>query len=91
MEEQINKYIKGCIKNNQRSEELLYKYCFANLMKVCMRYHRNTFDASISFNKAMHNVFSKLKMYRGDGAFLGWVQKIIINVYGNCCYDECKT
>lgn len=79
MEGNIDKYIQGCLANNAKSQEELYKYCFDNFMKVCYRYHSNSSDASASFNKAMHTVFDKLKMYKAEGAFLGWVKKIIIN------------
>jgi RNA polymerase sigma-70 factor, ECF subfamily len=79
MQEQVELYIKGCLQKDPRSEEMLYRYCFTNLMKVCMRYHANQDDATASFNKAMHKVFDKLKSYRKEGAFLGWVRTIIVN------------
>jgi RNA polymerase sigma-70 factor, ECF subfamily len=86
MEENIDIHIKGCLANNPRSQELLYKYCFMNLMKVSFRYHTNEADAAASFNKAMHTVFDKLKMYRGDGPFLGWVRTIVVNT----CLNELR-
>lgn len=79
MQEQVEQYIKGCLQNDPRSQEMLYRHCFANLMKVCMRYHANQDDATASFNKAMHKVFDKLKSYRNEGVFLGWVRTIIVN------------
>lgn len=79
MQEEVEHYIKGSLQNDPRSEEMLYRYCFTNLIKVCMRYHSNQDDATASFNKAMHKVFDKLKLYRNEGAFLGWVRTIIVN------------
>ena len=79
MQEQVELYIEGCLQNDPRSEEMLYRYCYTNLMKVCMRYHANLDDATASFNKAMHKVFDKLKSYRKEGTFLGWVRTIIVN------------
>jgi RNA polymerase sigma-70 factor, ECF subfamily len=79
MQEQVDLYIKGCLQKDPRSEEMLYRYCFTNLIKVCMRYHANQDDATASFNKAMHKVFDKLKSYRKEGVFLGWVRTIIVN------------
>ncbi len=86
MEENIDIHIKGCLANDPKSQELLYKYCFMNLMKVSFRYHTNEADAAASFNKAMHTVFDKLKMYRGDGPFLGWVRTIVVNT----CLNELR-
>lgn len=88
MEENITIHIKGCLENDLRSQELVYRYCFVNLMKVSFRYHRNEAEAAASFNKAMHIVFDKLKMYRGDGSFLGWVNAIVVNT---CLNDLRKT
>ncbi len=79
MQEQVEQYIKGSLQNDPRSEEMLYRYCFTNLIKICMRYHNNQDDATASFNKAMHKVFDKLKSYRNEGFFLGWVRSIIVN------------
>lgn len=79
MKEQVGTYIKGCMQNDPRSQESLYRYCFTNLMKVSLRYHTNQDDAAASFNKAMHIVFDKLKSYRNEGSFLGWVRTIIVN------------
>jgi RNA polymerase sigma-70 factor, ECF subfamily len=86
MDENINIHIKGCLANDHKSQECLYKYCFINLMKVSFRYHTNEADAAASFNKAMHTVFDKLKMYRGDGPFLGWVRTIVVNT----CLNELR-
>lgn len=86
MEENIDIHIKGCLANEPRSQEFLYRYCFMNLMKVSFRYHTNEADATASFNKAMHTVFHKLKTYRGDGPFLGWVRTILVNT----CLNELR-
>jgi RNA polymerase sigma-70 factor, ECF subfamily len=88
MEEQVAIHIEGCLKKDPQSQEFIYRHCFGNLMKVCLRYHKNADDASASFNKAMHKVFDKLKMYRKDGPFLGWVRRIIVNT---CLNDLRRT
>ncbi len=87
MENRIDIHIKGCLANNLKSQEWLYRYCFERLMKVCLRYHSNEIDASSSFNKSMHKVFGKLGQYRNDGHFLGWVHKIIVNT----CLNELRS
>lgn len=86
MEENIDIHIKGCLEKDARSQEWLYKYCFMNLMKVCLRYYNNEADAAASFNKAMHIVLDKLKTYKGGGPFLGWVRTIVINT----CLNELR-
>jgi RNA polymerase sigma-70 factor, ECF subfamily len=86
MQVDIDIHIKGSLAKDPRSQEVLYKYCYANLMKVSFRYHSNSADAAASFNKAMHTAFDKLKLYRGEGPFLGWVKTIVVNT----CLNELR-
>lgn len=86
MEVNVEKYIKGCLQNDPRSQELFYKHCFKNLLKISLRYHSNYDDAVSSFNKAMMKALTKLSQYRGDGTILGWVAKIITTT----CLNELR-
>ncbi len=86
MEEQLLSYLEGCKKNDSRYQELFYTYCFKQLMKICLRYHRNYEDATASFNKAMLTVFTKIHQYRKEGSITGWTSKIITNT----CLNELR-
>jgi RNA polymerase sigma-70 factor, ECF subfamily len=79
VQHQLNIYIEGCLKNDPASQEALYKYCFAQFIKICMGYHAGKDDAVASFNKAMHKVFTGMHQYRNEGPVLGWIRKIIVN------------
>lgn len=75
----INKIQKGCKQGDRLCQKELYNYCFNLMMKVCMRYHNNTDDAASSFNAAMLKVFQNINQYRGEGDFLAWIRRIIVN------------
>jgi RNA polymerase sigma-70 factor (ECF subfamily) len=79
MEQQLEHIIEGCKQNKRQSQELLYKYCFQQMMKVCQRYHNNTDDAAASYNTAMFTVFTKINQYKNQGEFLGWIRRIMVN------------
>jgi RNA polymerase sigma-70 factor (ECF subfamily) len=79
MDQQLEHIIEGCKQNKRQSQELLYKYCFQQMMKVCQRYHTNVDDAASSYNTAMYNVFVKINQYKNQGEFLGWVRRIMVN------------
>lgn len=71
--------IEGCRRNERLWQKQLYEYCFGEMMKVCLRYHRNEQEAGASFNNAMFKVFANIGQFRSDGEFMGWVRRIIVN------------
>lgn len=86
MEQLLENYIEGCKLGNAAHQQQLYRYCFTQMIKVCLRYHKNMDDAAISYNNAMHNVLSKINQYQNKGAFMGWVQRIMVNT----CINDLK-
>jgi RNA polymerase sigma-70 factor, ECF subfamily len=90
MQHQLEIYIRGCLENDPASQEALYKYCFGQFIKICFGYHAAKDDALASFNKAMHQVFTKIKQYRNEGPVLGWIRKIIVNTCLNDLRGQAK-
>jgi RNA polymerase sigma-70 factor, ECF subfamily len=86
MEQLLENFIEGCKLGNAAHQQQLYRYCFQPMMKVCLRYHKNMDDAAVSYNTAMHNVLTKINQYQSKGAFMGWVQKIMVNT----CLNDLK-
>lgn len=83
---QLQAIIKGCKIFSPIHQKQLYNYCFAAMMKICLRYNKNMADAAACYNTAMYKVFSKIEQYKGEGAFLGWVRKCVVNT----CISEIK-
>ena len=90
MEQQLEHIIEGCKQNKRQSQEQLYKYCFEQMMKVCLRYHTNMDDAAASYNTAMYNVFVKINQYKNQGEFFGWVRRIMVNTCLNAIKQNAK-
>ncbi len=86
MEQLLENFIEGCKLGNAAHQLQLYRYCFQPMMKVCLRYHKNMDDAAASYNAAMHNVLTKINQYQNKGAFMGWVQRIMVNT----CLNDLK-
>lgn len=86
MEQLLENFIEGCKLGNAAHQQQLYRYCFQPMMKVCLRYHTNMDDAAASYNTAMHNVLTKINQYQNKGAFMGWVQRIMVNT----CLNDLK-
>jgi len=72
--------INGCIDNDRRAQERLYKQFYVSMMSVCMRYTRNEDDAI----EVLHNGFLKVykNMHRFDplkASLYTWIRSIIIH------------
>lgn len=78
-EEHIELIIQGCIKKNEKSQELLYKKFFGYSLSVAQIYNRQRSDALEVVNDSFVKVFSKIGKYDTSKPFQGWLRKIVIN------------
>ena len=72
--------INGCIDNDRKAQEHLYKQFYVAMMSVCMRYTRNEDDAM----EVLHNGFLKVykNIHRFDSLKAGlytWIRSIMIH------------
>jgi len=72
--------VEGCINNDRRAQELLYKQFYGPMIAICIRYTRNEEDAL----EVLHNGF--LKVYKHIGTYdaakaslYTWIKTIIVN------------
>ena len=79
-EDDIQVTIRGCLKNDRKSQEALYQRYYPALMAICIRYVRDNNDAVEVLNDAFLKVFRQLKQYDPEKASLyTWMRKIVIN------------
>lgn len=60
-------------------QEALYKHTAAKMMAVCMRYAKDRMEAEDTLQVGYIKVFQKVKEYRGEGSFEGWIRRIMVN------------
>jgi len=84
--EQLKEIITGCIENNRKSQEQLFKLFYGKMLSVCMRYHRNPDDAQEVLQIGFIKVFDKLGAYDHTGSFEGWLRRI----FANTCIDAIR-
>jgi RNA polymerase sigma-70 factor, ECF subfamily len=82
----LDTIIKGCLTHDLQSQEQLYRLCYAEMIKTCYRYAKDTDAAGSIFNDAMLKVFKNLDNYEEQGKFMGWIKIIVVNT----CFDYCK-
>lgn len=77
--EELHKIIAGCVKNNMKSKETLYKLFARDMMYVCRKYTNSNEDAQDIHQECFIKVFEKIGTYSGEGSFEGWLKRLFIN------------
>ena len=71
--------MEGCKAGNRQMQELLYMQTASKMMAVCMRYAKDRMEAEDVLQIGYIKIFQKVKEYRGEGSFEGWIRKIMVN------------
>ncbi len=70
--------IKGCVKNDVHSQQALYEHFAPKMMGVSMRYCTSKMEAEDVLQDAFIKIFDKIKTFKGEGSFEGWIRKIVV-------------
>ena len=76
--------IKGCIKKDPKSQRLLYEKFAGKMYAICLRYIKEEASAEDVLVKGFTKIFEKIKQYKGDGSFEGWMRRIMVNESLQC-------
>jgi RNA polymerase sigma factor (sigma-70 family) len=75
----IDELLEGCKAGNRKMQEALYKQTASKMMAVCMRYAKDRMEAEDVLQVGYIKVFQKVKEYRGEGSFEGWIRRVMVN------------
>ncbi|MBC8032876.1 MAG: sigma-70 family RNA polymerase sigma factor [Chitinophagaceae bacterium] len=71
--------LAGCLTNNAASQEALYSHFSPRMLGVCYRFAKNREDAEDMLQEGFIKVFLQIHTFRNQGAFEGWVRRIIVH------------
>ncbi len=71
--------LAGCLRNQRKSQELLYRQFYGYAMSVCLRYAPTRDGAMEVLNDGFLKVFTRLDQYDPAQPFKGWLRRILIN------------
>jgi len=77
--EEVGKLVKQCIKKDRKSQKFLYEHFYGKMIAVCMRYATDYNEAQDILHEGFIKVFDKLKSFKNEGSFEGWIRRIIVN------------
>ncbi|MGE5429081.1 MAG: RNA polymerase sigma factor [Methylococcaceae bacterium] len=79
VEDELQQIIDGCLQQERKSQELLYKKLYGFAMKICLRYAGNQYEASEILNEGFFKAFTNIEKYDPARPFLAWISKIMYN------------
>jgi len=72
--------VEGCIGNDRKAQELLYRNYYKVMMNICLRYTSNDSDALAVLNTAFYKVFKYISRYDASkGGIYTWIRAIVVN------------
>ncbi|AEI51837.1 RNA polymerase sigma factor [Runella slithyformis] len=71
--------LEGCLQNDRKCQELLYKQFYGYAMGVCMRYVPNREEALEVVNDGFLKIFQKVQKYDAEKSFKIWLRRVMIN------------
>src|ERR1700759_2980877 len=75
----IGELIESCKAGERKAQERLYKQFASKMLGVCLRYANDRMEAEDMLQNGFIRVFQKMADYRGEGAFEGWVRRIMVH------------
>jgi RNA polymerase sigma factor (sigma-70 family) len=78
--EDIRDIIDASVSGDNRAYEKLYRMLAPKMFGVCLRYAKDASEAEDNLQDGFITVFTKLKDFRHEGSFEGWVRRIMVNV-----------
>jgi len=71
--------IEGCLRQDKRCQERLYKAYYADMLRVCLRYSKSQQEALDILNRGFLKVFTHIASYKQSGALGAWMRRIMVN------------
>ncbi|HTL08441.1 MAG TPA: sigma-70 family RNA polymerase sigma factor [Chitinophagaceae bacterium] len=72
--------IEGCLQQNRRSQEKLYKQFYPGLFALCRSFFEDDHDALTALNNGMLMVFRKIDRYDASkGSLFNWAYTVVRN------------
>lgn len=71
--------LNGCLNNIATAQEALYNRFSPRMLGVCYRFARSKEDAEDMLQEGFIKVYTQIQQFRGQGAFEGWVRKIMVH------------
>ena len=76
---ELEELIQGCIRNERGAQEKIYRLFYPRMMSMVKRYISQEVQAEEVMNNGYLRAFQKIRQYKFQGSFEGWLRKIIFH------------
>lgn len=76
---QLTEMWEGCLKNDRKQQERLYRALAPRMLAVCMRYAHDRDEAQDILQEGFIKMFNNAHNYRGEGNLEGWIRRIMVH------------
>ncbi len=70
---------EGCLNNQRKEQEMLYKILAPKMLAVCMRYAHDKDEAQDILQEGFIKLFKNMHNFRGEGSLEGWIRRIMVH------------
>ncbi|MBM3436294.1 MAG: sigma-70 family RNA polymerase sigma factor, partial [Bacteroidetes bacterium] len=71
--------VQAFLKEGVNGQEMIYRHFAPKMYGICLRFAGNKMEADDILQEGFIKILSKLKDFRNEGSFEGWIRKTIIN------------
>jgi len=71
--------LNGCWQGDRKMQLELYNRFAPKMFGVCLRYASNAEEAEDILQEGFIKIFNKIRSYRSEGSFEGWIRRIFVN------------
>lgn len=75
----IDDLIEGCKAGNRLAQEKLYNQFSGKMFAICLRYAKDQMSAEDILQMSFVKIFMKIKDFKSDGFFEGWMRRVVVN------------
>lgn len=75
----LSKLWEGCLQNDRKQQELLYRMLAPKMLAVCIRYAKDKDEAQDILQEGFIKMFKNMHNYRGEGSLEGWIRRIMVH------------
>ena len=80
VEHDTDTLLQGCLANNRKAQEALYRQFYGFAMTIALRYARDEHDAADIMSNAFIKIFKSIHSYdAAKGSLHAWIKRIVVN------------
>lgn len=71
--------IEGCMREDRKCQQEVFRRYASKMMGVCLRYARHQMEAEDLLQDAFIKVYNNISKFEYKGSFEGWIRRIVVN------------